>query len=163
MVSRYNDKSSTVRKYTGLELYLLPPSLFPNKPLSTMNQWYLDFSNAPIASPLKRPLQIELYNNTYFPCNSMHISKPSRNTPSCQLDTSTFNYICNTRMPSNTTLFEASNNDIPLIELSSACDHILPINFSTDLSNQLFFIPFTLDEIMLRRWYLIQVDIEFTV
>ena len=40
MVRRYNDKSSTVKEYKGSELYLLPPSLFPNEKLNTMDQRY---------------------------------------------------------------------------------------------------------------------------
>ena len=51
-------------------------------------------------------------------------------------------------MPSNATFCEASKNDISPIESSLACDHILPSNFSTDLSDQLFCIQFTLDGIM---------------
>ena len=66
-------------------------------------------------------------------------------------------------MSSNATLFEASNNDIPLIELSSACDNIFPINVSMDLSDQLLFIQFTPDGTMRYRWYLIQVDMESTM
>ena len=57
----------------------------------------------------------------------------SRNTLSCQLDTSAFEeHICNRHIPSTATLFETSNNNIPLIEKSSVFDHISLINISTD-------------------------------
>ena len=85
MIKQYNDELSTVRKYKDSEMYLLPPSLFPNKPLDTIYQWYI-FSNVSLASPLRRPLQINLYNDAYFQYSSMHIVNPSRNTPSCQLN-----------------------------------------------------------------------------
>ena len=153
---RYNNNSSVVRKYKGLELYLFTPSLFPNKPLETMDQRYLNCSNAPISSLLKLPLQTQLYNDTYFLCNSKHTSKPSRNTPSFQLDIPVFDeHICNRNMPSNVTLFNTSNSKILLIDPISACDHIFPNKFSTDLSDHLFFIQLTPDGTMRRRWYLI--------
>ena len=55
-----------------------------------MDQRYLNFSNAPFASPLNQPLKIELYNYPYFPENSKHITNPFHNKPSCAIDNSTF-------------------------------------------------------------------------
>ena len=63
-VKRYNKPDSATRKYKSTELYLLPPQLFPNEELDTMDQRYLNYSHAPIPSSLKKPLAIELYNNT---------------------------------------------------------------------------------------------------
>ena len=79
LVAHYGKESSATRKYKGCELYLLPPSIFPHNPVDTMDQRYLNFSHAPIVSPLKNPSQIELYNDTYFPSNSKHIIKTSAN------------------------------------------------------------------------------------
>ena len=70
IVERYNSSSTSTRKYKGTELYMLPPALFPHDPVDNMDQRYLNFYHAPMASPLKRTLDIELYNDTYFPTNS---------------------------------------------------------------------------------------------
>ena len=55
LVQRYNSTSSAIRKYKVSKLYLLPPSFFPNNPVDTMDQRYLNFSFAPVVSPLKNP------------------------------------------------------------------------------------------------------------
>ena len=65
-VQRYDKPSSAKRKYKNTELYLLPPALFPSKPLDTIDQRYLDSRNAPIVNPLKKTLRIELYNNKWL-------------------------------------------------------------------------------------------------
>ena len=73
-----------------------------------MDQRYLNFSHAPIISLLKKPLQIELYNDTYFPSNSKHISKPSVNALSCDLDAAAFQvHEYETNIPPAATLFES--------------------------------------------------------
>ena len=41
-VQRYDDPTSSKRKYKNTELYLLPPALFPSAPLDTIDQRYLD-------------------------------------------------------------------------------------------------------------------------
>ena len=86
VVKRYNSTSSATRKYKGSELYLLPPSVFPNNPVDTMDQRYLNYSFAPVPSPLQKSLQIDLYNDTYFPCNSKHISNSTVDQASCHVD-----------------------------------------------------------------------------
>lgn len=63
-VKRYNDLESASRKYKGTELYLLPPAIFPHEPLDMMDERYLNYSHAPIVSPLKKSLCIEMYNDT---------------------------------------------------------------------------------------------------
>ena len=77
LVQRYNNPDGPTRKYKGSELYLLPPSIFPHNPVDTMDQRYLNFSNAPIPLPLKQLLNIELYNDQYFPESSKHTTNPS--------------------------------------------------------------------------------------
>ena len=61
-VQRYADPDSTVREYKNTELYLLPPSLFPSEVLDTIDERYIDCKNAPIVSPLLKPMHVELYN-----------------------------------------------------------------------------------------------------
>ena len=59
-VRRYDEPSSAVRKYKNTEIYLLPPVFFPSEALDTIDQRYLNSTNAPIVSPLLKPMQIEL-------------------------------------------------------------------------------------------------------
>ena len=90
LVQRYNQEDVPTRKYKGTELHLLPPGIFSRNPVDTMDQRYLIFSNAPVVSPFKNLLQIELYNEKYFLTNSKYMSKPSHDQPSCTLDKSSF-------------------------------------------------------------------------
>ena len=55
-VKRYNDANSAVRTYKGIDLYLLPPSIFLSDPLDTMDVRYLNYSNAPVILPLENDL-----------------------------------------------------------------------------------------------------------
>ena len=65
-VQRYNEIDSAVRKHKGVNLYLLPPAIFSSDPLDTMDVRYLNHSNAPIISPLKKELKIEIDNDIHF-------------------------------------------------------------------------------------------------
>ena len=166
MVQRYGDNEAPTRKYKGSELYLLPASIFPHDPVDTMDQRYLNFSNSSIVSPFKKPLQIELYNDTFFPTNSKHIIKPSLDQPSCQIDHSTFKlHDSIDGLPPTATLFKESNINQPSIDFEETEDTITPCYSASDfnnLSNSLFFIQYTPEGTMRRRWYLIQVDIVST-
>ena len=55
-VRRYYEPSSAVRKYKNTELYLLPPALFPSEGQDTIDQRYLNSTNAPIVSSLLKPM-----------------------------------------------------------------------------------------------------------
>ena len=90
LVQRYNQEDAPTRKYKYTELYLLPPGIFPHNPVDILDQRNINFSNAPVVSPFKNLLQIELYNEKYFPTNSKYMSKPSHDQPSCTLDKSSF-------------------------------------------------------------------------
>ena len=76
-VQHYNEIDSAVRKYKGTDIYLLPPAIFPSDPLDTIYVRYLNYSNAPIVSQLKKHLKIEMYNNVHFdkPSPSQSASK----------------------------------------------------------------------------------------
>ena len=65
-MQQYNDPDFAIRKSKGTDWYLLPPAIFPSDPLDTMYVRYLNYSNAPIVSPLEKSLKIELYNDMYF-------------------------------------------------------------------------------------------------
>lgn len=74
-----------------------------------MDQRYLNFSHAPIVSPLKAPLEIEMYNDTFFPSNSKHFTAPLDYQPSCQIDSAAFQvHEVNTAIPSADKLFHDS-------------------------------------------------------
>ena len=118
---------------------MLPPSLFPYEPLDTMDQRYLDLSHAPIVSPLKQALDIELYNDTYFPSKSKHIIDSSTDQVSCSIDESALQeHYSNVKIPSRQDLFESCNDDaIPDVE-SVQSTVLDPLLTSIDLSNKLF-------------------------
>ena len=46
LVQRYSDLEGPTRKYKGTKLYLLPPMLFPNHPLDTMDVQYITEKNS---------------------------------------------------------------------------------------------------------------------
>ena len=56
-VKRHNNANSVVRKDKGTDVYLFPPAIFPSDPLDTMDVRYLNYSNAPVISPLKKHLK----------------------------------------------------------------------------------------------------------
>ena len=151
LVQRYNNPDGSTHKYKGSELYLLPPSIFPHNPVDTIDQLYLNFSNAPIPSPLNQPLKIELYNHQYFPENSKHITNPSHNNPSCAIDNSTFlPHEPTPDIPTASSLFEDSEVISPSIEPSgtNASLSSLPPDITLDKN---IFIQFTPAETMRRR------------
>ena len=92
--------------------------------MDTMDQRYLDFSHAPIVSPLKQSLKIELYNDTFFPSNSKHIINPSLNQPSCALNIPVFTeHTLSPVIPSAASLFEDYNAHMSAIEcINTAVD-----------------------------------------
>ena len=165
LVKRYNSDQSSTRKYKGSELYLLPPSIFPHDLVNTMDQRYLNFSNSLAVSPFKKSLQIELYNDTYFPSNSKHVTKPSLDQPSCQIDSLAFTPYSIEDIPASSTLFEEGDVKQPDVETEELEDYTRPCFTSSEynnLHNSLFFVVYVPDGTIKRKWYLIQVDIEST-
>ena len=53
-------------KFMSEDLYILPPLLRPCKNLDGSDTRYLNQSHTPIVNPLKKPLNIELYNEKWF-------------------------------------------------------------------------------------------------
>ena len=162
-VKRYNDPESASRKYKGTELYLLPPAIFPHEPLDMMDERYLNYSHAPIVSPLKKSLRIEMYNDTYFSPHTVKLDKPRANQPSNDIDKQAFaEHNDKIELPA-VQLFEESGNIMPATEDMTTttepnCEHTV-IDSSKD---KLFFIKFTPERTMRPRWYLIQVDMQST-
>ena len=86
LVQRYNNPNGPTRKYKGTELYLLPPMSFPSDPLDTINVRHLNYSHSPIPSSLKKTLNIELYDDTYFPSTGNTIQDTTTNKRSSLVD-----------------------------------------------------------------------------
>ena len=146
-VKRYNDANSVVRKYKRINLYLLPPAIFPSDPLNTMNVWYLNYSNTPIISPLKRVLKIGMYNDTYFNKQPTPQSA-SKDVVSFQLDELALQSHAPPKLPSITDIFkefETNMTNIPPIEVipheSNECKH----TDTVASQSKLFFIKYTPD------------------
>ena len=136
LVQHYNHESAATRKYKGSELYLLPPSLFPNNPVDTMDQRYLNYSFAPIFPPLKKPLQIELYNDTFFPSNSKHITSPTIDQASCRVDELAHKeHNLKACIPSATSLFKDSDTLLPVLE-TTICDSLNDFSDTVDISDK---------------------------
>ena len=118
-VKRYNDANAAVRKYKGIDLYLLPPAIFPSDPLDTMDVRYLNYSNTLITSPLEKALKIEMYNDTYF--NKQPTSQSaSKDVVSCQLDELALQSHAISKFPSVTDIFkefDTGMTNIPPIEV----------------------------------------------
>ena len=98
-----------------------------------MDERYLNYSHAPIVSPLKKSLHIEMYNDTYFSPDTIKLDNPTTNQPSNSIDKAAFTEHVNPiTLPAQ--LFEESGNTMP------ESDHT-----------------------MRPRWYLIQIDMKSTV
>jgi len=62
----------------------------PCEELDTTDTKNMNYSNAPIISPLSKPLVIELYNDTYFPEIDPSIIDNTTNKPSSIIDNTAF-------------------------------------------------------------------------
>ena len=106
--------------------------------MNTMDQRYLNFSHALMVSPLKLPLDIELYNDIYLPTNSKHIIKPSTDQASCKIDELAFlEYPTPHIMPTSSSLFE-EYKFLPLPIEVTTCSTLDPCPEAIELSGKLF-------------------------
>ena len=159
-VQRYGKPDSQIRKYKSTELYLLPPAIFPSEPLDTVDQRYLSYEHAPIHNPLKKPLNIELYNSTYFHPRPPKTTSKHVNKPSTTIDEAAFTPHAT---PSITSLHQATNTQPPIPEEDDDDDRTTtePTSIHSDIdasTDKLFFIKYRHDGTLRQRWYLIQVD-----
>ena len=165
-VQRYGEEGSATRKYKNTELYLLPPALFPTEVLDTMDQRFLDCNHAPVVSPLLKPMRIELYNDKWLQPhgNDLNTTSPHTNLPSSELDAIAFAPHDNTPILSMDEL-DSGTHPVPEMCQSIARPISPPGQFSLHSkilhsSDTLFFMEYTPAGTMLRKWYLVQVDIE---
>lgn len=172
-VQRLDKPTSGTRKYKSADLYLLPPSLFPPEPLDTMDQRYLNYENAPIVSPLRKPLGIEMYNEVHFHPKPPNTTNLTENLPSTNIDIEAFKSHTHTipQLPvTSTTTIPSTSNDkqldwqAPIEPLTeSPAMHYIDLRNSIVIStDKLFFVKYTPAGTMRPRWYLVQVDLVST-
>ena len=165
-VQNWTNPAAATRKYKATELYLLPPSLFPSEPLDTLDQRYLNYENAPVVSPLRKPLRIELYNDVHFhpkpPTSSKSVDKPSS-----ALDKAAFQQHQVASIPTVEEMHTSTNTISTQQPIEDEIVPTLPTTsqIATKIAkskNKLFFIKFTPDGTLRERWYLIQIDMDST-
>ena len=140
--------------------YPLLPPLKPWEPIDSSDIRYLNHSHSPIINPLRKPLNIELYNETRF-------DKPPRTSQTLfdyNHPTLTFPDDQFTPFPSLSDL-HADTNTIPPSPFvdTSDTDIISPpsplvLSKSLSTSDGLFFIRYTPESTFKQQWFLIQVN-----
>ena len=90
---------------------MLPQTIFPSDLLDTMDVRYLNYSNAPVISPLKRSLKIERYNDTFFN-KQPTLQTVSKDVVCCQLDKLVLQSHTTPKLPSITDIFKEFNTDM---------------------------------------------------
>ena len=120
-----------------------------------MDTKYLNYSFAPVPSPLQKPLAIELYNDTYFNDSPSIIDKTT-NLPASTIDAVAFQ----PHLPPKPTTVAIPPPTSPTIPTPS---HSHPFHASILKStDKLFFIKFTPQNTLRPRWYLVAVDLDST-
>ena len=131
-----------------------------------MDQRFLNCKHAPIVSPLLKPMRIELYNDKWLQPNGNDINttSPHINLPSSELDAIAF---APHAIPPTLSMDELNNGTHPIPEVCQSIVHPIspPGQVSLhskilDSSDRLFFMEYTPAGTMLRKWYLVQVDID---
>ena len=139
------------------DLYILPLSLKPYEHVDGSDTRYLNQSHAPIVNPLKKPLNIELYNEKWFG------TPPSTFSPPFKYDQATISF-----PPAITTSFHNLSNlhhernpspSLPFLENVDDDDSspLTPTALHKSLlySDDLFFIQYTPEDPLKPRcfWY----------
>ena len=169
-VQKLDKPDSATRKYKSADLYLLPPSLFPPEPLDMMDQRYLNYENAPIVSPLRKPLGIEMYNAVHFHPQPPSTISTTENQPSSRIDEAAFQVHNPITLPPST---DSAHDTLPTAAKDQLDNTSIPIETllepaqmnHTELQeaieqskDKLFFVQFTPAGTMRQRWYLVQID-----
>ena len=109
-VQRYGNADSAVRKYKNIELYLIPPALFPSEVLDTIDQQYLDCNNSTVVSPLLKPMKIDSYNDKWLQPHSNDLNTKSRHVDFHSNEVNTLEFLLHASM-SLSTIAELHHND----------------------------------------------------
>ena len=131
-----------MRKYKGVELYLLPLVNFPHKPINTMDNKILKYSNTPLVYPFHKSLNNQLYNYQLSKPHSPSIIQLSRDSPSNPIDEKAFHSHTPLAFPTTKELWSATNNSTCSIEYI----HVDPAGLThlqiQESKHKLFFIKF---------------------
>ena len=93
----------------------------------------------------------------------MHITSPTIDQASCHVDgLSLKEHNIKSCIPPAASLFKDYNTPIPELE-TAICTSLDDLSDTVNISDKLFFIQYTPEGTMRRRWYLIQVDMESTL
>ena len=162
-VKPYNKPDGAPRTYKGVDLYPLPPAIFPSNPLDAADQRYLNYKHAPLTSPLHQTLNIESYNDMWF-------DTPPPTTPSKTPDSATV-FIDRSAMQEHDVNDLSSSLPPCPPEISATIENELditppdPATLFSDINtsqDKLFFVQFVPADTVRPRWFLIQVDLELT-
>ncbi|MGH7955061.1 MAG: hypothetical protein ACREOZ_03790 [Gloeomargaritales cyanobacterium] len=154
---------AATRVHHSEDLFLLPPSLRPCDPLDTPDLRFLNHSHAPSLHPLKKVLDIDLYNEVWF--DSTLVTKaPTRLAPSQRWPSLASDPV--ESVASRVPLGSLPADEIVVCAEDSIEEHVLP-SVPTDFPgalrasrDRLAFISYTPADTMRPRWYLVQVDLE---
>ena len=89
-VKPHNWTNGATRKFKATEPYLPSPLLLTSETLENIYQWYLNYEHTPILRPLKKSMQIELHNDTYFHTKHSTTQAKPPNKPSMHINGITF-------------------------------------------------------------------------
>ena len=160
LVRKLYKPDSPELKFMATDLYPLPPSLKPCEPVDSSDIRYLNHSHSPIANPLSKPLNIELYNDTWFdkpPRTSQPLFDYTHPTLALQDDTPS-PFISVSDLHANTNTIPPS----PVIDTSDTTilspPSPLVLSKSLSTSDGLFFIRYTPEDTFKQRWFLVQVN-----
>jgi len=159
-VQRLGHNSGPLLKFHGSDLFQLPPCLAPCEPLDTPDLRYLNNANSPIPHPLQAALDIQLYNECWFPDQSLPTRPPPNSSilpavPPCTYEA----------FPTIADLNQAINLPHPTIldDFDTIHPAINPDIHPTTLPlilqqsiDRLFFIQYCPVDTFRPRWYLVQ-------
>ena len=158
-VRRFGDPDAPILKYPTQSLSALPPALLPCSPIDTPDFRYLNHSHAPLPHPLRKPFDIQMYNNLWF-SKDLALDHLPLFKFTDELHTSTISSPTTTiaSIPAAIAIPIFDSEDDPFIPpFLSNCEAL----YSAILASvdRLFFVCYSPDGTLRPRWYLIQVDL----
>lgn len=159
-VRRYGLPNSEPRKYKGTDLFLLPPAIFPNDPLDTIDCRYLNFDHVPLVDPMQPFLKVDMYNDTFFSMTGKQHSTNNRtDTPNLSPSTT-----WSDNFPSAASLHNETKTSGPTIETDNTdVSYFDCISIRIESSiDKVLLIQFLPAGMMRPKWYPIQIDITAT-
>ena len=163
-VQKYGDPTSAKRKYKGIDLFLLPPVIFPSEPLETTDYKYLNYDYIPLIDPLQKFLSVDMHNDTYFSTNGNNILRegPFQESPVDVVASKWHNIL-----PTVNEMHIETNTTPPPLEIKLPLPSADP-NDNTLLQqiqqslDKVLFIKFLPRGMMRPKWYAVQIDMQAT-